>query len=155
VVQISDKMIRERVKFQDFERIAKENEYFLWHFLIEEQHDSLLALWSIFEKREPHHLGYQTFNQLDVLLSEVNVPYFESYVKDSMDFLINLGLSAKSLYRHSNKGYRAPRSWSYQPVVIAFKRTRMINNTLKTCYCVEGITKIILEMKPELLSHLQ
>ena len=148
-------MIRKIVTVDDFKKIANENEYFLWHFLMEDQHDSVLSLWSIFETREKHHIGYQPFNQLDVLLSEVNVPYFESYVKDSMDFLINLGLNAKSLYQHPKQKCPSPRRWSYQPVVIAFKKTRMITNTLNTCYCVEGITKIILEMKPDLFSHLQ
>ena len=136
-------MIREKVTVDDFQKIAKENEYFLWHFLMEDQHDSLLKIWSIFETKDKHNLGYQPvnqFNELDVLLSEVNVPYFESYVKDSMDFLIDLGLSAKLLYQPPTDGRPIPKRFSYQPLVIAFKKTRMITNTQNTCDCVDGIT---------------
>ena len=150
-------MIREKVTVNDFQRITKENEYFLWHFLMEDQHDSALALWSIFETKDKHHFGYdpsKQLNQLDVLLSEVNIPYFESHVKDSIDFLANLGLSVKSLYRPTNDGRPIPKRWFYQPIVIAFKRTRMITNTHRTCYCIDGITEIILKLDPNLLNNL-
>jgi len=149
-------MIREKVTVNDFQKITRENEYFLWHFLMEEQQDSLLDLWSIFETKDKHHIGYHPlnhFNKLDILLSEVNVPYFESYVKDSMDFLINLGFSSKVLYQPPNDGRPIPKRWFYQPVVIAFKRTRMITSTHKTCYCVEGITELILKLNPNLLNN--
>jgi hypothetical protein len=121
---------------------------------MEEQHDSSLGLWSIFDKKNDFD-GSQMINPIDVLLSEINVPYFESYTKDSIDFLINLGLDAKLLYRHVENFFISPRRMSYHPVVIGFKKTSPIWHTHKTCYCVEGITEVILRMNPHLLSSIE
>ena len=43
-------MIRQEVLIKDFYRIAKENEYFLWHFLQKEQEKTRLSIWSIFKE---------------------------------------------------------------------------------------------------------
>jgi hypothetical protein len=154
VVQILDNMIREKVKFEDFNRIAKEHEYFLWHFLMEEQYDSQLGLWSIFDTKKDFD-GSQIINPIDVLLSEINVPYFESYTKDSIDFLINLGLDGKYLYRHIENYFISPRRMSYHPVIIGFKKKSHVWDTHKTCYCIEGITEIILRMNPDLFPNIE
>ena len=44
-------MIREKVVVEDFKKIAKENEYFLWHFLMEDQYDTINSIWSIFDEK--------------------------------------------------------------------------------------------------------
>ena len=88
-----------------------------------------------------------------------DVPYYESYVKDSVDFLINLGLRATDVYMIRNPWPNLPpqRRWYYVPVIIGFKRTRMVYNTNEpgVCYCVEGAAETILKLNPEFLSNIE
>jgi len=150
-------MIRERVTVNDFERIAKENEYFLWHFLMEEQHNSINGIWSFFDEKINQYTNEPEHHMLRTLLSMTDVPYYESYVKDSMDFLINLGLNAKDLYilRNPWPNLAPDKKFYYVPAVIGFKRKRMVYNTQRVCYCVEGITEIILRLNPELITNIE
>jgi hypothetical protein len=150
-------MIRERVTVNDFERIAKENEYFLWHFLMEEQHNSINGIWSFFDEKINPYTNEPEHHMLRTLLSMTDVPYYESYVKDSMDFLINLGLNAKDLYilRNPWPNLAPDKKFYYVPAVIGFKRKRMVYNTQRVCYCVEGITEIILRLNPELITNIE
>jgi hypothetical protein len=155
VVQILDNMIREKVKVENFKEIASKNEYFLWHFLMEEQNESTYALWSIFDQRYDTFINDFAPNPLNFLLSEINVPYFESYTKDSMDFLINLGIDGRILFNRSRNGVNRPKRMYYQPIIIGFKKTAQMWNTHKTCYCIEGITEVVLKMNPQLLSNIE
>ena len=150
-------MIRERVTVNDFERIAKENEYFLWHYLMEEQHNSINGIWSFFDEKINPYTNEPEHHMLRTLLSMTDVPYYESYVKDSMDFLINLGLNAKDLYilRNPWPNLAPDKKFYYVPAVIGFKRKRMVYNTQRVCYCVEGITEIILRLNPELITNIE
>jgi len=150
-------MIRERITVNDFKKIAKENEYFLWHFLMENQTDTHIGLWSFFDEKINSHTKEPEIHQLKTLLSMTDVPYYESYVKDSMDFLINLGLNGKDLYilRNAWHGLPPKKNFHYVPLVIGFKKTRMVYNTHQVCYCVEGITEIIMKLNPELLSNIE
>jgi hypothetical protein len=150
-------MIRERVSVDDFKKIAKENEYFLWHFLIEDQHDTISGLWSFFDEKINEDTKQPELHQLKTLLSMTDVPYYESYTKDSMDFLINLGLDAGLLYILRNPWpHKAPdKKFYYVPTVVGFKRTRMVHNTQRVCYCVEGITEIIMNLNPELFFNVE
>jgi len=150
-------MIRERVTVNDFKKIAKENEYFLWHFLMKNQNDTHIGLWSFFDEKINPYTKEPEIHQLKTLLSMTEVPYYESYVKDSMDFLINLGLNGKDLYilRNAWPGNPPKENFHYVPLVIGFKKTRMVYNTHQVCYCVEGITEIIMKLNPELLSNIE
>jgi hypothetical protein len=150
-------MIRERVTVNDFKKIAKENEYFLWHFLMEEQHQTISGLWSFFEDKINPYSKEPEIHQVRTLLSMTDVPYYESYVKDSMDFLINLGLNAKDLYVLRNPWPQKPpdKRYYYVPAVVGFKRTNMVHNTQRVCYCIEGITEIIMRLNPELISNIE
>ena len=150
-------MIRERASVDDFKKIAKENEYFLWHFVGENQHNTNHGLWSFFEEKINDYSKQPELHQLKTLLSVTDVPYYESYTKDSMDFLINLGLDAGLLYILRNPWpHKAPdRRFYYVPTVVGFKRTRMVSSTQRVCYCVEGITEIIMDLNPKLLSNIE
>ena len=94
-------MIRQEVSVKDFYKIAKDNEYFLWHFLQKEQESTRLLIWSIFKENKVIHQDID--NALVHILDKINIPYFESYVEDSIDFLMDMGLDSKLLW--STKKY--------------------------------------------------
>jgi hypothetical protein len=138
-------MVREIVTIEDYQRIAKENEYFLWHFVQKNQQNNSLAMFSIFtdEKKE---------NTLLPVIDKIEIPYFESYTEESIDFLINLGLSVSNLWKTppSNQKY-IPQEYYYSPIILTFHKSLFKNSTFETCYCFEGLIELIGLLNPKFL----
>jgi hypothetical protein len=109
------------------------------------QKDSSLALFSYFDKREGEE------NKIKEIMDLVNIPYFESYTEDSIDFLNGLGVPYANLWSPNNT---APNSFhqTFNPIIIGFKKFNKIKTTQDLCYCVDGVLEIILELNPEILS---
>lgn len=130
-------MIREVISHKDFLRIGKENEFYIWHFLQKNQDKNLLSFSSVLEEKKE-------YNELKVLLEYVDIPYFESYTEDSIDFLNNLGFSYKSLWKPYTPGQEVTLSeFKFNPIIIGFKRHTKVLSTFETCYCLDGAIKII------------
>ena len=128
-------MIRESVTIQDYERIAKENEYFIWNFIMRENNYPL-EIFSFFEDNDERHT-------LRDVLSYIDIPYFESYIdKDSVDFLMNLEISPYHLWRKDAHGKSI-----FYPLFVGFNKRKKINSTLDTgsCYCKEGLIDLIFQ----------
>jgi len=132
-------MTKEIITVNDFKRIAKENEYFLWHFLQKNQENNSLTMHSIFSNQDE-----KKENTLPSVLDKINIPYFESYTEESIDFLINLGLPANSLWKTppNNEKY-VPQEYYFSPVILGFHKSSFKNSTLETCYCFEGLIDLI------------
>ena len=128
-------MVRERTTVNDFKRISKENEYFIWHFV---SPLSSTQLKSIFQPDHPFNP-----NPFIPILKSISVPYFESDSQESYDFLINLGTPFIVNARKNNH---------YHPVVVSFNRNRMVNHTFGPyCYCLEGVIELIGELNPQFI----
>jgi len=138
-------MERRVITVKDFQSVARNNEYFLWHFMQKKQKDSSLALYSYFDKRKGEE------NKIKEIMDLVNIPYFESYTEDSIDFLNGLGIPYANLWSPNNT---APNSFhqTFNPIIIGFKKFNKIKTTQDLCYCVDGVLEIILELNPEILS---
>jgi hypothetical protein len=137
-------MTNTQVNHKDFIKIAKEHDYFLWHFLQKNQNENGLVLSSIYDKNSDK-------NQLNILLKEIEIPYYESYAEDSIDFLHELGIPYNNLWNPNFNFTHKNKNTHYHPLVIGFKKFQKIKTTLETCYCPEGIVKIIKELNPELI----
>jgi len=135
------------VTHNDFMEIARTNDYFLWHFLQKNQNNGNLLIRSVFDD---DNLG--STNQLNLLLKEINIPYFESYTEDSIDFLHELGIPYNKLW---NPNFNFDYKSDYHPVIIGFKKFQKIETTFDVCYCIEGIVKIIGKINPELILNHQ
>lgn len=138
-------MERRIITVNDFQSVARDNEYFLWHFMQKKQKESSLTLYSYFEKRESEG------NKIKELMDLVNIPYFESYTEDSIDFLNGLGIPYERLWSPNNM---SPNSFhqTFNPIIIGFKKFSKIKTTQDLCYCVDGVLEIISELNPEFLS---
>lgn len=81
------------------------------------------------------------------ILEMIKVPYFESYIDDEYDFIINLKDGfAKKLPSNSNY---------LSPVMIGFHRTTPITSTWEgICYCQEGMIELIYKTNPKFLDGL-
>jgi hypothetical protein len=128
-------MIREKITVADFEKVANENEFFIWHFF---NPHLRLVLNSIF--LPPNDL-YP--NALPDILRTINVPYFETDSRTAYDFLIDLGNPfIENVYKLD----------TYNPVIVAFNRRRMVTHTFGPhCYCVEGVIDLIGELNPQFI----
>ena len=130
-------MITEKIKVEDFYRISKENEYFLWNFVIRGQGMSSNHIRPIFEPED-----YKNPNPLKSILELIPIPYFESRLEESYDFVMNLGnIFTKNVYKQN----------SFFPLIIGFNKRRVVSSTYGDCYCMEGILKIIGELNPQFI----
>jgi hypothetical protein len=132
-------MIREQITVKDYERISKENEYYLWHF-VRKNDTGISDIYSIFKDDDKQ-------NHLKPMLELIDIPYFESYIEDSLDFLDMLGMPLDFLYIKDVK--------KFNTFILAFKKKRMVTSTLDGyCMCVEGITDLIFNLNPEYIEKL-
>ena len=138
-------MIREKVTCSDYFKMAKENEFFLWHFVQKKQNENSLVLSSILDEDKET-------NQIQLILDSVDIPYFESYTEDCMDFLIGLGLNYKQLYQ--NKSRDVLREFKFSPVVIGFKKFTKISSTFDYCYCTNGVISVLNDLHPKFIEQL-
>lgn len=144
-------MERKIITINDFYDVARNNEYFLWHFLQKDQSNSIIGLFSYFDVRENQD------NPIKTLLDGVSIPYYESYTEDSIDFLNNLGYPFNKLWnKHEQKSsHHINPNHLFSPLIVGFKKHQNVISTLETCYCLEGTVKIISKLNPEFLINAQ
>jgi hypothetical protein len=127
-------MIREKVNVSDFDRISKENEYFIWNFVTTPMTTHIKSLFELEDYRHP--------NPLKSILEFINVPYFESDLESSHDFVRNLGdRFLKTVYKNG----------ILHPVMISFNRKRVVSSSYHNCYCIEGVLELIGELNPQFI----
>lgn len=132
-------MIREKVKVEEFERIAKENEFFLWHFVTKDGPRNG-AIYSYFDDTY-----YERPHFLKSMLNEIEIPYFESYLEESIDFVMEQGMKGNLLWNANEH--------LFLPLMITFNRKRKVTSTHEGhCMCIEGILDMIYATNPQYLT---
>ena len=145
-------MIRQEVTIKDFNKIAKENEYFLWHFLQKDQEETRLSLWSIFKDNKA--INKNIDNALIHILDKIDIPYFESYTEDSIDFLMDMGFDSRLLWSPEKyEKFHIDKKFYFRPIIVGFKKNKVITSTFEegNCYCSDGIIGLIGKLNPEFL----
>jgi hypothetical protein len=137
-------MIREKVTYKDYFKIARENEYFLWHFLQKDQNEGSLVLSTIIDEKTEH-------NPLPNIMDNLDIPYFESYTEDSLDFLVGLGFDMDKLYRNV-KGLEHKRKFA--AIIIGFNKFTKVSSTFQHCYCPEGVVSVLNDLHPKFIEQL-
>lgn len=119
----------------EFYEIAKRDEYFFWHFIPEEIHYSPTRIQPMFGAKDPDTNILIQYRDL------FGIKIYESYTKDSYDFLINLGYNSKHLFSKKN-------FWLQE--FVGFKKGLLIDAThlKRKCYCPEGILEVIRNTDP-------
>lgn len=119
----------------EFNEIAKRDEYFFWHFIPEEKHYAPTRIQAMFGAKDPDTNILIQYRDL------FGIKIYESYTKDSYDFLINLGYSSKHLFSTKNH---------WLPEFVGFKKGLLIDAThlKRKCYCPEGILEVIRNTNP-------
>lgn len=131
-------MIREKITVKDYERISRENEYYLWHFTPLDI--GIGSIYSIFKERMFNNGRHMMRDILEIY----DIPYYESEIKDSLEFLDMLGVPLESLWVKKAK--------DFNPFILAFKRKRLVAATFEGyCMCPEGITELLLKLNPDIV----
>lgn len=143
-----------KVQVSEYRSLAKNNDYFLWSFLQREQVKGTLTIWSLFDEKIGPYTGVE--NQIIDFLKVFPISFYESYLDESVDFLSGFGISPQILYTvplNSDAWWTRQRRMFYNPVIVLFKKYQILGTTFDKCYCVEGITELILEKAPELAEN--
>lgn len=144
-------MIREKVSVSDFKKISTQNPIFIWHFLQKYQNQVPFSIQSYFDDL---NILYNRQNQILPILEMVNIPYFESYVDESVDFLMDLGFSGSFLYKPKPNVFGVDHFKHYSPLIVGFKNGQKVNSTTDYCYCMEGVIDMIGNLDINLLEDL-
>ena len=133
-------MVREKITTKDYERISQEHDYYLWHFVNKGEYKLNKTIFSVFDD---YYLGRQ--HRLKEFLTMCDIPYFESYIEDSIHFVDNI-VPLDRLWT-SKKG-------EFNTLIMGFNKKRMITSTLDTCLCIEGITEVVLKLNPKFIENI-
>lgn len=131
-----------QLKVNEFRKIGLQNEYWLWNFY-PKNFSKLVDLQPY--SKEPH--GITNSHVFKDLVDKLEIPVFETYTEDALDFLLTLDNNiSKKIYDKSGP----------HAVIIGFNKCRLVSSTMhpEMCYCVEGLLEIIGKMNPELLLKL-
>lgn len=137
----------DRVKISEFRKVASTHEHFIWHFLQREQNQTGLGLFSYFDEPED---GI-SINYLRYILDNVEIPYFESYTEESIDFLMDFGIPHSHIFKPHQTGVVLPQIRKYTPIFLGFNKFKLIGGTHQHCYCPDYFIELINELNPEFL----
>ena len=133
-------MVRQKVKVGEFSTIAKKYKHYLWHFVQKKQNQTRLTCFSYFD--ETNHAG--STNPLTSLIDKLDLPYFESYTEESIDFLMDTNIHASNLYKPVFDPIEyVYRRQFYTPILCSFNHYNRVSCTLNYCYCPEGFIQVI------------
>jgi hypothetical protein len=86
------------------------------------------------------------------LFNSIDIPYFESYTEESVDFLLDLGFKENFLYQRSSKdGLYKTKEQKFSPLFIAFNRFIMVGSSPQKCYCSDYLVELIMEINPKFI----
>ena len=141
-------MDRKIITIKDFKDVARNNEYFLWHFVQKEQYKNSTVMYSYFDNRE------YDVNYIKTVVDQLEIPYYESYVEDSIDFISGLGYPYSKLWKAPSPKDIVSSKYFFMPSIIGFKKFSKVSSTLDSCYCYEGVLEVVASLNPELLLSL-
>lgn len=122
----------------DFRKVSLENEVFFWHFIVDDQNKYRYHIQSL---SQPIVL-YRQEDPLSYLLETFNIKIFESYTKDSIEFLLEHGYPSLKIYDHA-----------FLPNFIGFRNGKFMygTNNNVSCFCRDGVLDVVFQTYPELL----
>lgn len=126
----------EIVTVKDYHRLCQENEYFFWHFVVNDG-NMITTL-----KPVTNILGKTFESPLNEIQETLNIKIYESHIEDSVDFLLNLGYKSELIFdRNCN---------CFGPKFIGFRNGIKVAGTAAEvkCYCTEGVVEIIYLTNP-------
>lgn len=137
--------VRKKVKVEEFKEIASSHEHYIWHFLQKKQNESELGLFSYFDNPKEEY----SINRIKYLLDGIEIPYFESYTEESMDFLMDFQISSSFLFVPHQKNVIKQQHQKYIPLFLGFNKFKLIGGSHQVCYCPDYLVELIHKLNPD------
>lgn len=137
--------VRKKVKVENFKEMASTHEHYIWHFLQKKQNESDLGLFSYFD--EPNEV--YKINHTKYIFDGIEIPYFESYTEESMDFLMDFNISHSTLFVPHQKKIVKEQHQKYIPLFLGFNKYKLIGGSYQVCYCPEYLVELIYKLNPD------
>ncbi len=124
----------------DFRKISLENDIFFWNFIVDDQNNYRFHIQALSEPitliRQEDPLGY--------LIETFGIKIFESYTKDSIEFLLELGYPSLKIYDRA-----------FLPNFVGFRNGKFMygTNNNVSCFCRDGVLDVVFQTYPELLER--
>ena len=126
----------------EFYNIAKDGGVFFWNFIIDNQQKTPVSLDPLIIEEPKSSRGHQ----LRSLVIDYDIRIYESYTKDSIDFLMGFRFNSEDVWYNKKRRFK--------PLFLAFnglKYVRGIPSNEVTCYCLNGVVETIILTDPTLL----
>lgn len=125
----------------DFRKVSRENEVFFWNFIVDDQNSYRYHIQAL---SQPLIL-YRQEDPLVHLIETFGIKIFESYTKDSIEFLLELGYPSERIF---HKG-------AFMPNFVGFRNHKFMYGTNHnvSCFCRDGVLDVMFQTYPELLNH--
>lgn len=126
----------EIVSVKDYHRLCQENEFFFWHFVV----NNPLSITKILPVTEI--IGETFVSPLNEIQETLNIKIYESLIEDSVDFLLDLGYKSDQIFNRTCN--------CFGPKFIGFRNGVKVAGTAAEvqCYCTEGIVEVIYLTNP-------
>lgn len=140
-------VVRKKVKVEDFKKIASNYEFYIWNFLQREQNETTLGMFSYFDDSQNEIKTNLTKYTLD----GIEIPYFESYTEESMDFLLDFNIPHSFLFRQHDKNKILEHKRKFSPIFLGFNKYKLIGGSNEACYCPDYLIELVFKMNPEFI----
>jgi hypothetical protein len=123
--------------------------------LQKEQYKGSLAMYSYFDNRDSTYDNreYET-NYIKTIVDQLEIPYYESYTEDSIDFIHGLGYQYDRLWNPPKPKVIVNSNFLFNATLVGFKKFSKVSSTLDSCYCFESVLDVVASLNPELLLSL-
>lgn len=125
-----------------FNKVSRENEYWLWH-IVPKKYPMNLEILPLSVDANPL-LGYNPFK---LIINQLQVPVFETRVDGYLDYFSKLPNPIGKHYSNED---------AYGISLIGMNYSTIITSTLHPgkCYCIAGVLEIISELDVKLLGSI-
>jgi hypothetical protein len=135
MVSGSESPIRRKISPKEFYGLTMKDECFLLHCTIDV--DLPIAQFIPLEKIPIRKkLSGLEVEEMETWLEMINVPYYEIEVKNSIDLLLELGITQSTFWW---KG-------KFNPCMLTIYKGKVVHNTRNTCYCFDSVTESLVSI---------
>jgi hypothetical protein len=134
------------IEIEKFDSVANHYDTFFFHFISKNHnHETNLSLRSLYLLDNEYA---ENNNPLKDLQEILNIDIFESYTKDSVDFLNNLGIPFDKIYNNRTK--------QFSPFFLGFRNKKFLGGTNVTtsCHCINGVTDVVYQTNPKIFESI-
>lgn len=141
--------IRKIITPNEFRKVLSENETFLFHLVQENQISEgygpsfFISIDQIEEKKREFD---RDFDEFEIWLQYIDVPYFEMHMKDAVEIMLDFGYPTSYIYNYAH-----PTTPMFERAMLIIHKGKVFYNTQTLCYCPDTIQENLVKINPDFL----